>query len=230
MINFQNLEINKKYLINNSFFCGDYNQELYLKKSIDDGSHKPKFYITIYAKISNQSIMQGYLYFYLDYYTKTSSFIGLKVLSEYRNANMGSFLIASYINLCMNNGYEILNINPKQRKPFILYLLKTYGYEVNNLNLYEERNDVISICRRNESNDLTKLLLFKDLKHELSFMSTNAYKFDNYQIIHNKDNIIILDRIIMPLQNASLNPINYELIDKEKAFNKTNIVLSRHKK
>lgn len=230
MINFQNLEVNKKYLISNSFFCGDYNQELYIKKSIDDGSNKPKFYLTVYAKINNQTIMQGYLYFYLDYNTKTSSFIGLKVLREYRNVNMGSFLIASYINLCMNNGYEILNINPKQRKPFILYLLKTYGYEVDNINLYKIRNDVISICRRKEINDLTKLLLFKDFKHELSFMSTNVYKFDNYQIIHNKDNVIVLDQIIMPLQNASLNPINYELIDKEKANIKTNLVLSRHQK
>ncbi len=230
MINFQNLEVNKKFLLNNSFFCGDYNQELYIKKSIDDGSHKPKFYLTIYAKINNQTIMQGYLYFYLDFKNKISSFIGLKVLNEYRNINMGSFLMASYINLCMNNGYDILNIHPKQRKPFVLYLLKTYGYEVNNLNLYNIRNDVIFICRRKESNDLTKLLLFKDIKHEISFMSTNAYKFDNYQIIHNKDNIIILDQIIMPLQNASLNPINYELIDKEKAYIKTNLVLTRHKK
>ena len=206
---------------------------------------KPKFYLTIYATINNQTIMQGYLYFYLDYQSKTSSFIGLKVLNEYRNNNMASFLIASYINLCMNNGYEILNINPKQRKPFILYLLKTYGYEVNDLNLYETRNDVISICCKKEINDLTKLLLFKDIKHELSFMSTNSYKFDNYQIVHSKDNLIVLekddnlkivynlivlDQVIMPLQNASLNPINYELIDKEKAFNKTNLVLSRHKK
>lgn len=230
MINFQTLEVNKKYLLNNSFFCGDYAQELYLKKSVDDGSHKPKFYLTIYANINAQTIMQGYLYFYLDYQTKTSSFIGLKVLNEYRNINMASFLIASYINLCMNNGYEILNINPKQRKPFILYLLKTYGYEINDLNLYETRNDVISICRRKEINDLTKLLLFKDIKHEISFMSTNSYKFDNYQIVHSKDNLIVLDRIIMPLQNASLISINYELIDKEKAFNKTNLVLSRHKK
>ncbi len=230
MINFQNLEVNNKYLLTNSFFCGDFNQELYLKKSIDDGSHKPKFYLTIYANINNQSIMQGYLYFYLDYQSKTSSFIGIKVLNEYRNNNMASFLIASYISLCMNNGYEILNINPKQRKPFILYLLKTYGYEVNDLNLYEIRKDVISICRKKESDDLTKLLLFKDIKHELSFMSTNSYKFDNYQIVHSKDDLIILDQVIMPLQNASLIPINYELIDKDKAFNKTNLVLSRHKK
>ena len=68
--------------------------------------------------------------FYLDKENKTSEFIGIGVAPEYRDLNIGSFLIASWIDLCLNNGYDFLGANKKQRKPFLLYLLKTYGFEI----------------------------------------------------------------------------------------------------
>ena len=36
------------FFYSDNYFSGDYSQELYLKRSIDDGSNRPKFYISIY--------------------------------------------------------------------------------------------------------------------------------------------------------------------------------------
>ena len=125
----ENLETGDKFLYSDKYFSGDYNQELYIKRSEDDGSNKPKYFINAYSNINGEIVRQGYIYFYLDEKTKTSSFIGVKVEDAYRDLNIGSFLIASWINLCLNNGYDFLGVNQKQRKPFLLYLLKTYGFE-----------------------------------------------------------------------------------------------------
>ena len=132
--------------------------------------------------------------------------------------------------MCFNNGYDFLGANKKQRKPFLLYLLKTYGFEIFDKSMYEYRDDVITICKGYEKEDKRKILLFKDLKHEKSFMSTNVYKTDNYEIVHDKKGIITLDDIIMPLQNMSKEQIQYWLLNYELAIDKTLKVMSRHKR
>lgn len=228
MKSFKNLEEGNKVLYREGFFSGDYNQDLYIKKSIDDGSNKPKFFISAYTTINGNLRQQGYIYFYLDYETKSSNFIGIKVESDYRNLNIASFLVASWIDFCKNNGYDYLGVHPKQRKPFLLYLLKTYGFEILDKSLYDTRKDVITICRSLDLEDKRKLLLFKDPKHEKVFIGTNIYQHDNYEIIHNSDGIIKLDDIILPLQNMRRNPINYELLDFLKAQEKIETVISRH--
>ena len=78
--------------------------------------------------------------------------------------------------------------------------------------------------------DKTKMLLFKDSKHEEVFKKTNIMKEDNYQIIHSINGIVRLDNIILPLQNMHRNPVHYELIDELIAEVKTNITISKHKK
>lgn len=226
----ENLEVGNRTFYSDEYYSGEYNQEIFLKRAFDDGSHRPKFYINIFSTINGASTLQGYLYFYLDFATKTSNFIGIKVEPEYRNLNIGSLLIATWIDLCLNNGYDFLGVNPKQRKPFLLYLLKTYGFEILDKSLYDIRPDVISICRSTNLNDKTKFLLFKDSKHERTFMSTNIYKEDNYEIVHEPKNITILDNIILPLQSRKRNQVNYELLDQNLAETKTLNVLSRHKK
>lgn len=226
----ENLEPGNRTLYSDGYFSGDYSQELYLKKAVDDGSNRPKFYISIFSKINGNLVQQGYLYFYLDYETKTSNFIGIKVHPEYRNLNIGSFLIASWIDLCLNNGYDFLGVNEKQRKPFLLYLLKTYGFEILDKSLYDTRPDVISICRSTDLSDKRKFLLFKDPQHEKVFMGTNIYKTDNYEITHNQNGIIILDNIILPLQSMKRNKVKYELLNQELAEIKAETVISRHKK
>ena len=226
----ENIDIGDRQLYKTGFFSGDYNQDLYLKRSIDDGSNKPKFYIGAFSNINGRLIQQGYLYFYLDYETKTSSFIGIAVEEEFRNLNIASFLVASWIDLCMNNGYDFLGTYEKQKKPFLLYLLKTYGFEILDKTQYETRPDVISVCRNIEKQDKRKYLLFRDKKHEKAFMTTNVYTHDNYEIIDNTKGKIVLDNVILPLQNMKKNRIRYELLDKVIAENKTDEVISRHKR
>lgn len=226
----ENLEIGNRVLYSDGYFSGDYNQTLYLKRSEDDGSNRPKFYISIFSNINGKLRQQGYLYFYLDYKAKASFFIGVKVMEEYRNLNIGSFLVASWINLCLNNGYDFLGVNEKQRKPFLLYLLKTYGFEVLDKSLYDFRPDVISIGKSIDPNDKRKFLLFRDAKHEDNFKGTNIYKTDNYEVIHNSDNIILLDSVILPLQSRKRNQVNYELINRELAEGKSEDVISRHRR
>lgn len=102
----ENLEEGRKILYSEGFFSGEYNQDIYLKKAIDDGSNRPKYYISVHSIINGQLIQQGYVYFYLDHETKTSYFIGVKVDPEFRNLNIGSFLVAVWIDLCLNNGYD----------------------------------------------------------------------------------------------------------------------------
>ena len=231
MNTFETLTPGKRYLYSTNYYSGNYNHIIYVKKAIDDGSNKPKFYISIFTNINGIERQIGYLYFYVDYKLKTCNFIGLKVEPKYRGLNIGSFLVATWIDLCLNNGYNFLGTNEKQRKPFLLYLLKTYGFEILDTTLYETRDDVISICKYKNKKDKSKLLIFKDSYHEKSFKNTNSYTDDNYVIIDNPNNkIIVLDKVIMPIQNRRKNNISYNLLDHSKAETKSKKILIKHKK
>ena len=94
----------------------------------------------------------------------------------------------------------------------------------------DSRKDVITICRGCKKDDKRKILLFKDLKHEMMFKGTNVYKTDNYEIVHDKKGIITLDDVIMPLQNMSKDQIKYWLLNYDIAKDKTLKVMSRHKR
>lgn len=227
---FDKLNIGDKSLYSDRFCSGDFDQHLYLVKANDDGSHKDKFYIWATTMINGVEVKQGHIYFYLDRDTKTSSFIGVKVLEEFRNLNIGSLLVSSWIDICLNNGYDFLGTHDKQRKPFLLYLLKTYGFDILDQSLYDTRKDIISICRSKDIFDTRKLLLFRDSKHEKAFMGTNVCKTDNYDIIHDLDDYIYLDDVVMPLQNMKRDGINYWLLNYDKAKVKSKVVFNRHKK
>lgn len=230
MILLENLEVGNRILYSDGYFSGDYNQQLYLKRAAVDSSDKPRFYIRVYTNKKGELVQQGYLYFYLNYKDKTSDFIGVYVDPKYRNLNIGSFLVASWIDLCLNNGYDFLGANKKQKKPFMLYLLKTYGFEIADKSLYKVRDDVISICKSINPIDNRKFLLFKDEKHEKRFIETNIYKNDNYEIVHNRDGIIPLDEVILPLQSMKRNQVKYDLLDFTKAEEKVRKVILHHKR
>ena len=231
MTKINNLEIGNLSLYSTGYFSGNYNQDLYLKRvKNDDGCDKSKYYISVFSNICGDLTLQGYLYFYLDEDNKMSQFIGVKVKEKYRNLNIGSFLVASWIDLCMNNGYDFLGVNPNQRKPFLLYLLKTYGFEIFDKSLYETRNDVITICRSCNMEDKRKFLSFKDSKHKESFIKTNIFKSDNYEIVKPSDEIICLDQVILPLQSRKRDSVDYELRDVHKSLIKTSSVIQRHKR
>ncbi len=230
MGNIENLEIGNRLLYSDGYFSGNYNQNLYIKRSNDDGSNRPKYFLSAFTNINGELRQQGFLYFYLDHDTKSSYFIGLKVEKPYRDLNIGSFLVASWIELCLNNGYDFLGVHEKQRKPFLLYLLKTYGFEILDKSLYDTRPDVISICRDKDLEKKDKLLLFRDSKHEQVFMRTNIYKMDNYKIIHSPEGIIHLDNVILPLQGRKKSQVQYELLNQELAELKADSVISRHRR
>ncbi len=225
----QDLETGKRYLYSDSFYSGNYKHKIFLKKSVDDGSNRPKFYLSAFTYINGELRQQGYIYYYIDYETKTSSFIGLKVEKEYRNLNIGSLLISSWIDLCLNTGYDFLGLNNKQRKPFLIYLLKTYGFEIHDKSLYETRDDVISICKSINKDDKNKYLLFKNPEHENIFIGTNTFKNDNYIIVHNDKSILLLDKVIIPFQNRRKNKIDYTLLNQTQAETKAKKVLLKHK-
>jgi ribosomal protein S18 acetylase RimI-like enzyme len=230
MVLIDRLEVGDKVLYSTGHFSGDYNQDLYIKRVVTDDGHPPKYYICAFSSIGGELVQQGYLYFYLDYKSKIASFIGLNVDERYRDLNIGSFLIASWIDLCFNNGYDFLLVNKKQKKPFLLYLLKKYGFEIFDKSLYGVRDDVITICRSDNLSDKRKFLLFRSPEHEKIFVGTNVFQRDNYEIVHSREGIITLDDVIVPLQSMKKNLVEYELLDYDLAGEKTRAVMSSHKR
>ena len=225
---FEKLDTGVKNIYSESYFSGNYNHNIYLMRANDDGSNKPKFYLRATTNINGVDVIQGYLYFYLDFENKTSDFIGVKVHEQFRNLNISSLLVSLWIDMCLNNGIDFLGSNKKQRKPFLIYLLKTFGFEILDKDLYRTSKDVISICKR--ENDTSKLLLFKDSKHERDFRGSNICLEDNYEILTSLDGVTQLDDIIMPLQDYKRKNISYDLVDDDKASVKIKRVLKNHRK
>lgn len=224
------MDIGSTLLYSDSYFSDNYNQILYLKKVPYDTTNRDKFYLNIYANINGNMVQQGFLYFYMDFDNNASTFIGLGVKEEFRNLNIGSLLIASWIELSLNNNIYYLDANKKQKKPFILYLLKTYGFEIFDKSLYDTRNDVITICKSIYSFDKRKFLMFKDSIHEKLFMNTNIYTTDDYKIIHDLVDSYELDKVILPIQNRNRSLVKYNMLNRNWAEQKTKLVLSKHKK
>ena len=79
---------------------------------------------------NGQFLQQGYIYFYLNRELKMSKFIGLYIKPEFRGKGLASLLLASWIQFCLNYNFEILSTIKHQRKPFLLYLLKKYQFEI----------------------------------------------------------------------------------------------------
>lgn len=223
----KNMNPKDQIIYDDRAISGNYDQTLFLKRAMGNPNEDPIFYIRAYGKTNDELVPQGYIYFHLNHETKSSSFVGVKVEEEFRNLNIASFLVASWIDLCMNNGYDFLGVKQKQRKPFLLYLLKKYGFEVLDKSLYETRPDVIAICRDYQY-PKQKLLLFKDQKHENAFAKTNVFKDDNYQLVRDTHGIVVLDNIILPLQGQKKANVNYSLLDEVLATEKTESTLKSH--
>ena len=69
----------------------------------------------------------------------------MKTEEQFRNCNMGSLLISAWLDFCLNNGIEYIGVNNRQRKPFILYMLKTYAFDVVSYSewLTDLRNEIL---------------------------------------------------------------------------------------
>ena len=100
-------------------------QDLYFQKTYFKETGKTQYFIKSFIKDNGSFTWQGYIYFYLNDDSKASDFIGVFVKKEFRNSGLASLLVASWIDFCFNNRYDFLGTNKTQRKPFLLYLLKT---------------------------------------------------------------------------------------------------------
>jgi len=108
-----------------------------------------------------------------------------------------------------NNFYEYIT-NKKQRKPFLIYLLKLYGFEISDTTKYETARNTIYICK--DLMSLDKCLYFKSENEARNFRNSNMLKHDNYRILNSLEEIPIeiLDQVILTTP--------YELQDFNKAY------------
>ena len=223
------LKEDKNIVYSTDYQSGNSRHVLYLKKALDDGSGLPKFYINALTMIKGKLVRQGFIYFYVDTVKRTSHFIGLGIEDEFRNLNIGNLLVAMWINFCFDNGLDFLGTNKKQRKPFLLYMLKKYGFDIPDVSLYDTSRDVISLYQNIDFDDKRKLLLFRDEKNGKKFSTMNIYKSDNYEIIRSSSGMIFLDRVIIPLEKVKdKEAVRYSLRDSELAKRKCSLVLDNH--
>lgn len=215
-----NIPYDKHILYDDSFFYQGTRQSIYFQKTMPSFTSKDHFFLKSFIRLGTGVICQGYIYFYLNEAKRSSDFIGVFVKPEYRNKRIASLLVANWIDFCINNGYNFLGTNERQRKPFLLYLLKTYGFEILDLESYMTNKNVIHICRKD--NDPTKYLLFKNKKQEATFMNGKIAKADNYQVISQLGhNITYLDSVILSRL--------YMMQDGFKAKEKSKLVIKRSK-
>lgn len=129
-------------------------------------------------------------------------------------------MISSWIKLCLEQGVNNLQTIPKQRKPFLLYLLKKYKFELENTEIYETSPRTIYICQENGNSD--KLIMFKNKREEKLFINSNIMKTDNYRIIETlTDNVQIVDKVVLR------SP--YFLQDNEFAYQRSLNIYNKHK-
>lgn len=193
---------------------------LYLYFAKMKTSGKYNYFFKVYKKENGIEVCIGYIYFTISREERNSNFIGLFIKPEYRSLGISSFLVAQWINFCFNEGLDFLGTVKKQRKPFLVYLVKTFGFEILDISCYEKNDDTIYICRKNGDN--RKLLLFKNETQKKAFMRSNIATSDSYAIVNPEDDFEVLDRVLLMRKHM--------LKETAMAEKKVNIVLKRSKK
>lgn len=216
----EKVDYNKKLLLLKDLENTDYNQRLYIEKSFCKQSNSEQYFIKIYKLENNILICQGYIYFYVDKENKSSTYIGTRVKEEYRNKGIASLLTSSWIKFCLDNDIYNLNTNKKQRKPFLLYMLKTYSFELDDVDKYDTSRFNIHICKKED--EFTKYLLFDNMRQKETFMNGKIYLADNYQVLDQ------LNSGTQKLDTILLSNIYY-VQDNEFAYDKSVKVIDRHK-
>ena len=154
-----------------------------LEKAFFKQKNTDQYFIKIYrtdlSGLCSRENM-GYIYFYLDKVSKTSSYIGTYVKPEYRSIGLASLLTAYWIKICLEEGYEFLTTNKTQRKPYLLYILKRCSFEIDNPEQYNLSKYTIHICKDNHNQ---RVLLFKSDKYARDFQNGKIYQGDDYKIL-----------------------------------------------
>lgn len=193
-MNILNSSHNKMHLIDEN---KTNKQRVYFEKTIFKDKNIDQNFIKIF-KVSptGNNICQGYIYFYLNLIERKSNFIGLFVKPEYRNEGIAQLLISYWIRFCLDNGIYNLDTIKQQRKPFILYLLKKFKFELLNIKAYETSPHTINICKCESIKE--KCLFFKNPKQRETFKNSKININDNYFILDSiTENTEVLDQVLL---------------------------------
>ncbi len=208
-----------------------YKKSFIVKDNLDFQMEKQTIFITkyfcntdicdrYYLRANANGVDQGYLYFYLNPDNMQSKFIGLETYEEYRNRGIASLLISTWIQFCLDEEFINLQTISKQRKPFVLHLLKKYAFELKNLSSYQKANKIVHICKR--GNDSSKCIMFENKHEENYFRRSNIMKNDNYIIVgKDEENIEILDSVVLGTP--------YFLSEPEIAYQKSLQIYSKYR-
>lgn len=217
----KNLIYNEKILLKDDLRFKSYPQKIFLSKYTCQSDMNDRYYLNVkLLEKDSDLVSQGYLYFYINLNKLQSELIGVGIESKYRNCGLASLLISSWIKLCLEQGINNLQTIPRQRKPFLLYLLKKYKFELENTELYETSPRTVYICQGNGNSD--KLIMFKNKREEQLFNNSNIMKTDNYRIIETlPDNVSVVDKVVL------YSP--YFLQDNEFAYQRSLNIYNKHK-
>lgn len=197
----------------------DLEQRIFFTKSYCPSNNQMQYFFHAYLHQGAQLINQGYIYFYIN--DNTSTFIGSYTNPKYRNEGINTLLISCWIKYCLDHDITILTTNKKQRKPFLVYLLKTFFFELEDISLYEINPFTIYICRK--ENDLNKYLYFKSEGQRKSFSQGKIVQRDNYKIIDTlSHDIEVLDQVLLSTP--------YYLSDENKAYNRSLSLIKKHER
>lgn len=207
----ENLPYKTNIVIKDDLIYQKFQQKIILSRHFCNVDPNDRYYLKLNAIVEDEIINQGYLYFYFHPEDSSSQFIGIAVNEDYRNCGVASILISSWIQFCLDSGYEDLMTSQKQRKPFLLYLLKKYFFVAEDVSDYELFRKLVYICKMKDSN--CKGLIFANKQEETRFRNSNVMKADNYRIIDSLgEEIQILDSVLLSTP--------YLLKDNEKAYQK----------
>ena len=212
---------NQNMILLETFYINNEIRRLYLEKTHFNCKGMDQYFLKLYSLNPNGSYKcDGYIYFYLDEVKKESTFIGIYVKPECRNIGIASLLVSSWLKKCMDYGYQNFTTNKKQRKPFLIYLLKKMGFEINDITKYELSDFTIGLYQSPENYE--KYLSFKAAKYAEIFMRGSIAKEDNYCLLPNEqDSFIFLDQIL--LSNI------YTLQDDNEAYTRSRKKLETYK-
>jgi len=212
---------NQNSLLIDTFYDNNKIKRLYFEKTYFTAKEINQYFLKLYSIDSNGTYLcDGYIYFYLDDLKKESTFIGIYVKKEYRNSGIASLLIASWLKLCMDYGYYNFTTNKKQRKPFLLYLLKKVGFEIEDATKYDLSDFTISLYQSPVNSE--KYLAFKKDMYAEAFMKSTVAREDNYCLVpSNINNLIYLEQVL--LSNI------YTLQDENEAYSRSRRKLESYK-
>ena len=218
----RNLEYNDKVLFKDSTVYQGFQQIVILSKCICDTDVQDRYYLRLNIVDNDKKLInQGFLYFYIDFCKLESKFVGVGVNEKYRNSGVASLLISSWIQLCLDESIRNLMTNMKQRKPFVLHLLKKYDLELDNIGEYQTSSKTVYICKKNDS--LDKYLIFKNKYERQRFANSKVMREDNYKIVDDfESGLSFLDTVCLSK--------TYYLQDEDKAYQKSLNYFNRYKK